>query len=188
MKKFINISLIAGILCLLFGAGMFFVGGAMGGGKVVKKLDFSSMLTTDSKNLEKEYAVLEKTKIDDFDKINVKLNTIDFKIVKSDDKNCYIAYNLKKEKGEVTAEYEVSDGEFKLRQKSNHVTVNMDLSGIEALISGTKDYTQRNQFILYLPEAKQISSAELDMADGDISVDGLKTFGYRVKRNKNSIF
>ena len=45
MKKFINISLIAGILCLLFGAGMFFVGGAMGGGKVVKKLDFSSMLT-----------------------------------------------------------------------------------------------------------------------------------------------
>ena len=99
MKKFINISLIAGILCLLFGAGMFFVGGAMGGGKVVKKLDFSSMLTTDSKNLEKEYAVLEKTKIDDFDKINVKLNTIDFKIVKSDDKNCYISYNLKKEKG-----------------------------------------------------------------------------------------
>ena len=154
---------------------MFFVGGAMGGGKVVKKLDFSSMLTTDSKNLEKEYAVLEKTKIDDFDKINVKLNTIDFKIVKSDDKNCYISYNLKKEKGEVTAEYEVSDGEFKLRQKSNHVTVNMDLSGIEALISGTKDYTQRNQFILYLPEAKQISSAELDMADGDISVDRLRS-------------
>lgn len=175
MKKFINISLIAGILCLFFGTGLFFVGGAMGGGKVVKKLDFSSMLTTDSKNLEKEYAVLEKTKIDDFDKINVKLNTIDFKIVKSDDKNCYIAYNLKKEKGEVTAEYEVSDGEFKLRQKSNHVTVNMDLSGIEALISGTKDYTQRNQFILYLPEAKQISSAELDMADGDISVDGLRS-------------
>ena len=114
MKKFINISLIAGILCLFFGAGIFFVGGAMGGGKVVKKLDFSSMLTTDSKNLEKEYAVLEKTKIDDFDKINVKLNTIDFKIAKSDDKNCYISYNLKKEKGEVTADYEVSDGEFKL--------------------------------------------------------------------------
>ena len=156
MKKFINISLIAGILCLFFGAGIFFVGGAMGGGKVVKKLDFSSMLTTDSKNLEKEYAVLEKTKIDDFDKINVKLNTIDFKIAKSDDKNCYISYNLKKEKGEVTADYEVSDGEFKLRQKSNHVTVNMDLSGIEALISGTKDYTRRNQFILYLPEAKQM--------------------------------
>jgi len=175
MKKFINISLIAGILCLFFGAGIFFVGGAMGGGKVVKKLDFSSMLTTDSKNLEKEYAVLEKTKIDDFDKINVKLNTIDFKIAKSDDKNCYISYNLKKEKGEVTADYEVSDGEFKLRQKSNHVTVNMDLSGIEALISGTKDYTRRNQFILYLPEAKQISSAELDMADGDISVDRLRS-------------
>ena len=132
MKKFINISLIAGILCLFFGTGLFFVGGAMGGGKVVKKLDFSSMLTTDSNNLEKEYAILEKTKIDDFDKINVKLNTIDFKIAKSDDKNCYIAYNLKKEKGKVTAEYEVSDGEFKLRQKSNHVTVNMDLSGIEA--------------------------------------------------------
>ena len=175
MKKFINISLIAGILCLFFGTGLFFVGRVMGGGKVVKKLDFSSMLTTDSNNLEKEYAILEKTKIDDFDKINVKLNTIDFKIAKSDDKNCYISYNLKKEKGEVTAEYEVSDGEFKLRQKSNHVTVNMDLSGIEALISGTKDYTQRNQFILYLPEAKQIGSAELDMAEGDISVDRLRS-------------
>ena len=40
MKKFINISLIAGILCLFFGTGLFFVGRAMGGGKVVKKLDF----------------------------------------------------------------------------------------------------------------------------------------------------
>ena len=54
MKKFINISLIAGILCLFFGTGLFFVGRAMGGGKVVKKLDFSSMLTTDSNNLEKD--------------------------------------------------------------------------------------------------------------------------------------
>ena len=44
----------------------------MGGGKVVKKLDFSSMLTTDSNNLEKEYAILEKTKIDDFDKCQIK--------------------------------------------------------------------------------------------------------------------
>ena len=60
MKKFINISLIAGILCLFFGTGLFFVGRAMGGGKVVKKLDFSSMLTTDSNNLEKEYIRKDK--------------------------------------------------------------------------------------------------------------------------------
>lgn len=175
MKKFINISLIAGILCLFFGAGMFFVGGAMGGGKVVKKLDFSSMLTTDSKNLEKEYTVLKKTKINDFDKINVNLNTIDFKIARSDDKNCYIEYNLKKEKGQVPIDYEVTNGEFKLRQKSNHVTVNMDLSGIAVLIGGTKDFVQKNQFILYLPEDKQIGSTEFDTADGDISVDRLKS-------------
>ncbi len=175
MKKFINISLIAGILCLFFGAGMFFVGGAMGGAKVIKKLDFSSMLTTDSKNLEKEYAVLEKKKINDFDKINVKLNTIDFKIARSDDKNCYIEYNLKKEKGEVPIDYSVTNSEFKLRQKSDHVMINMDLSGIEALISGTKDFVQKNQFILYLPEDKQISSTEFDTADGDISVDRLKS-------------
>ena len=173
MTKFIKGALITGILCIVFGMGIFFAGKVMGGGRYVKNMDFSSMLTTDSKNLKEEYATLEKTKIDDFDKINIKTNTIDIKIAQSDDKNCYIAYNLKKEKGEVPAVYEVSGGEFKLRQKSNHVTINVDLSGLAAILSGTQDYVRQNQFVLYLPKDKQISTAEFDTEDGDISIDGL---------------
>ena len=168
-------SICDGILCIVFGMGIFFAGKVMGGGRYVKNMDFSSMLTTDSKNLKEEYATLEKTKIDDFDKINIKTNTIDIKIAQSDDKNCYIAYNLKKEKGEVPAVYEVSGGEFKLRQKSNHVTINVDLSGLAAILSGTQDYVRQNQFVLYLPKDKQISTAEFDTEDGDISIDGLKS-------------
>ncbi len=175
MTKFIKGALITGILCIVFGMGIFFAGKVMGGGRYVKNMDFSSMLTTDSKNLKEEYATLEKTKIDDFDKINIKTNTIDIKIAQSDDKNCYIAYNLKKEKGEVPAVYEVSGGEFKLRQKSNHVTINVDLSGLAAVLSGTQDYVRQNQFVLYLPKDKQISTAEFDTEDGDISIDGLKS-------------
>lgn len=175
MTKFINGALITGILCIVFGMGIFFAGKVMGGGRYVKNMDFSSMLTTDSKNLKEEYATLEKTKIDDFDKINIKTNTIDIKIAQSDDKNCYIAYNLKKEKGEVPAVYEVSGGEFKLRQKSNHVTINVDLRGLAAILSGTQDYVRQNQFVLYLPKDKQISTVEFDTEDGDISIDGLKS-------------
>lgn len=175
MTKFIKGALITGILCIVFGMGIFFAGKVMGGGRYVKNMDFSSMLTTDSKNLKEEYATLEKTKIDDFDRINIKTNTIDIKIAQSDDKNCYIAYNLKKEKGEVPAVYEVSGGEFKLRQKSNHVTINVDLSGLAAVLSGTQDYVRQNQFVLYLPKDKQISTAEFDTEDGDISIDGLKS-------------
>ena len=175
MTKFIKGALITGILCIVFGMGIFFAGKVMGGGRYVKNMDFSSMLTTDSKNLKEEYATLEKTKIDDFDKINIKTNTIDIKIAQSDDKNCYIAYNLKKEKGEVPAVYEVSGGEFKLRQKSNHVTINVDLSGLAAILSGTQDYVRQNQFVLYLPKDKKISEAEFDTEDGDISIDGLKS-------------
>lgn len=175
MTKFIKGALITGILCIVFGMGIFFAGKVMGGGRYVKNMDFSSMLTTDSKNLKEEYATLEKTKIDDFDKINIKTNTIDIKIAQSDDKNCYIAYNLKKEKGEVPAVYEVSGGEFKLRQKSNHVTINVDLSGLAAILSGTQDYIRQNQFVLYLPKDKKISEAEFDTEDGDISIDGLKS-------------
>lgn len=175
MTKFIKGALIIGILCIVFGMGIFFAGKVMGGGRYVKNMDFSSMLTTDSKNLKEEYATLEKTKIDDFDKINIKTNTIDIKIAQSDDKNCYIAYNLKKEKGEVPAVYEVSGGEFKLRQKSNHVTINVDLSGLAAILSGTQDYVRQNQFVLYLPKDKKISEAEFDTEDGDISIDGLKS-------------
>lgn len=175
MTKFIKGALITGILCIVFGMGIFFAGKVMGGGRYVKNMDFSSMLTTDSKNLKEEYATLEKTKIDDFDKINIKTNTIDIKIAQSDDKNCYIAYNLKKEKGEVPAVYEVSGGEFKLRQKSNHVTINVDLSGLAAVLSGTQDYVRQNQFVLYLPKDNQISTAEFDTEDGDISIDGLKS-------------
>lgn len=175
MTKFIKGALITGILCIVFGMGIFFAGKVMGGGRYVKNMDFSSMLTTDSKNLKEEYATLEKTKIDDFDKINIKTNTIDIKIAQSDDKNCYIAYNLKKEKGEVPAVYEVSGGEFKLRQKSNHVTINVDLSGLAVILSGTQDYVRQNQFVLYLPKDKQISTVEFDTEDGDISIDGLKS-------------
>lgn len=175
MTKFIKGALIIGILCIVFGMGIFFAGKVMGGGRYVKNMDFSSMLTTDSKNLKEEYATLEKTKIDDFDKINIKTNTIDIKIAQSDDKNCYIAYNLKKEKGEVPAVYEVSGGEFKLRQKSNHVTINVDLSGLAVILSGTQDYVRQNQFVLYLPKDKQISTAEFDTEDGDISVDRLRS-------------
>lgn len=175
MTKFIKGALITGILCIVFGMGIFFAGKVMGGGRYVRNMDFSSMLTTDSKNLKEEYATLEKTKIDDFDKINIKTNTIDIKIAQSDDKNCYIAYNLKKEKGEVPAVYEVSGGEFKLRQKSNHVTINVDLSGLAAILSGTQDYVRQNQFVLYLPKDKKISEAEFDTEDGDISIDGLKS-------------
>lgn len=175
MTKFIKGALITGILCIVFGMGIFFAGKVMGGGRYVKNMDFSSMLTTDSKNLKEEYAILEKTKIDDFDKINIKTNTIDIKIAQSDDKNCYIAYNLKKEKGEVPAVYEVSGGEFKLRQKSNHVTINVDLSGLAAILSGIQDYVRQNQFVLYLPKDKKISEAEFDTEDGDISIDGLKS-------------
>ena len=175
MTKFIKGALITGILCIVFGMGIFFAGKVMGGGRYVKNMHFSSMLTTDSKNLKEEYATLEKTKIDDFDKINIKTNTIDIKIAQSDDKNCYIAYNLKKEKGEVPAVYEVSGGEFKLRQKSNHVTINVDLSGLAAILSGTQDYVRQNQFVLYLPKDKKISEAEFDTEDGDISIDGLKS-------------
>lgn len=175
MTKFIKGALVTGILCIVFGTGIFFAGKVMGGGRYVKNMDFSSMLTTDSKNLKEEYATLEKTKIDDFDKINIKTNTIDIKIAQSDDKNCYIAYNLKKEKGEVPAVYEVSGGEFKLRQKSNHVTINVDLSGLAAILSGTQDYVRQNQFVLYLPKDKKISEAEFDTEDGDISIDGLKS-------------
>lgn len=175
MTKFIKGALITGILCIVFGMGIFFAGKVMGGGRYVKNMDFGSMLTTDSKNLKEEYATLEKTKIDDFDKINIKTNTIDIKIAQSDDKNCYIAYNLKKEKGEVPAVYEVSGGEFKLRQKSNHVTINVDLSGLAAILSGTQDYVRQNQFVLYLPKDKKISEAEFDTEDGDISIDGLKS-------------
>ena len=175
MTKFIKGALITGILCIVFGMGIFFAGKVMGGGRYVKNMDFSSMLTTDSKNLKEEYATLEKTKIDDLDKINIKTNTIDIKIAQSDDKNCYIAYNLKKEKGEDPAVYEVSGGEFKLRQKSNHVTINVDLSGLAAILSGTQDYVRQNQFVLYLPKDKKISEAEFDTEDGDISIDGLKS-------------
>ena len=175
MTKFIKGALITGILCIVFGMGIFFAGKVIGGGRYVKNMDFSSMLTTDSKNLKEEYATLEKTKIDDFDKINIKTNTIDIKIAQSDDKNCYIAYNLKKEKGDGPAGYEVSGGEFKLRQKSNHVTINVDLSGLAAILSGTQDYVRQNQFVLYLPKDKKISEAEFDTEDGDISIDGLKS-------------
>lgn len=175
MTKFIKISLLTGILCLVFGTGLFIAGAVMGGGKFAKNLDFSSMLTTDSKHLKKEYATLKKTKIDDFDKIDVKLNTIDIKIAESDDNNCYIEYNLKKENGEIPVIYEVDNKEFKLRQKSNHVSINMDLSGLAYILGGAENYVRENQVVLYIPEGKTIAKSEIDTSDGDVKIEGLKS-------------
>lgn len=175
MTKFIKISLLTGILCIVFGTGLFIAGAVMGGGKFAKNLDFSSMLTTDSKHLKKEYATLKKTKIDDFEKIDVKLNTIDIKFAKSDDNNCYIEYNLKKENGEIPIIYEVDNKEFKLRQKSNHVSINMDLSGLEYILGGAENYMRENQVVLYIPEVKTIAKSEIDTSDGDVKIEELKS-------------
>ena len=90
MKRWVKAWLAAGIGCCVCGAVLLGIGAASGGSKYVKEADLNR-LEGSAKRSDNE-AVLEKTKLDDFDSVDISMSDMNLQVVSSDDQFCYISF------------------------------------------------------------------------------------------------
>lgn len=113
MKRWVKAWLAAGIGCCVCGAVLLGIGAASGGSKYVKEADLNR-LEGSAKRSDNE-AVLEKTKLDDFDSVDISMSDMNLQVVSSDDQFCYIAYQASDQKKEPIS-YQVRDDKLTIQE------------------------------------------------------------------------
>ena len=106
MKRWVKAWLAAGIGCCVCGAVLLGIGAASGGSKYVKEADLNR-LEGSAKRSDNE-AVLEKTKLENFDSVDISMSDMNLQVVSSDDQSCYISYQASDQKKEPIS-YQVRD-------------------------------------------------------------------------------
>lgn len=116
---------------------------------------------------------LDKTELEDFDSMDIKLEAGSLDIQKSDDDKCYIEYSYTYVLS--APKYEVKDGTLKYDDSS----VSNSYNGEHALFSYDFDWHKdmaldsRRSCTLYIPEGKKFDEVKLDMDAGNLSVEEL---------------
>ena len=124
----------------------------------------------------KNLAVMKKEQIDDFTKLNVDFENFDLDIRTSDDDHYYMEYKLEKNGRKNPLTWKDKDGELTLEESaggsgSYYITYDLGIFSTHADLTEKKDAL--NTVILYIPEKAQLSEAELQLSDGDLTVDKL---------------
>ena len=116
MKRWIKAWLAAGVGCCVCGAVLLGIGAVSGGSKYVKEADLNRMEGS-AKRSDNE-AVLEKTKLEDFDSVDISMSDMNLQVVSSDDQSCYISYQASDQKEEPIS-YLVRDSKLTIHENSN---------------------------------------------------------------------
>lgn len=124
----------------------------------------------------KNLAVMKKEQIDDFTKLNVDFENFDLDIRTSDDDHYYMEYKLEKNGRKNPLTWKDKDGELTLEESaggsgSYYITYDLGIFSTHADLTEKKDAL--NTVILYIPEKAQLSEAEIQLSDGDLTVDKL---------------
>ena len=98
MKSWVKAWLGAGVGCLACGVVLTGIGVASGGNKYVKAADLNKMDGAAKK--EDNEALLSKTKIDNFDSVDISMTDMNLQVICSDDQSCYISYQASNQKEE----------------------------------------------------------------------------------------
>jgi hypothetical protein len=98
MKSWVKAWLGAGVGCLVCGVVLTGIGVASGGNKYVKAADLNKMDGAAKK--EDNEALLSKTKIDNFDSVDISMTDMNLQVICSDDQSCYISYQASNQKTE----------------------------------------------------------------------------------------
>lgn len=124
----------------------------------------------------KNLTVMKKEQIDDFTKLNVDFEDFDLDIRTSDDDHYYMEYKLEKNGRKNPLTWKDKDGELTLEESaggsgSYYITYDLGIFSTHADLTEKKDAL--NTVILYIPEKAQLSEAELQLSDGDLTADQL---------------
>lgn len=172
MKKWAKVWLIAGVGCCICGAAMTGIGAVSGGSKYVKAADLNRLDGNARKADHDTY--LEKTKIDDFDAVDIRLGSMDLQVEASGDDFCYIAYRAESVKGKNPVHYQVQDGTLKIEETDNEKNsyFHVDIGFLSELLGDGALATDENVITLYVPESKIWTKADITTDMGDVLLNG----------------
>lgn len=167
MKSWVKAWLVTGVGCCVCGAVLLGLGVVGGGSKYVKEADLNRMDGSAKKS--DHEVVLEKTKLDDFDSVDISMTDMNLQVVRSDDDSCYISYHASNQTKDPIS-YRVNDGKLSIRENDNNgkFYYHVDIGSLSGLLGGGQVMTDENVVTLYIPEGQEWKTADIKTDIGDV--------------------
>ena len=169
MKKLNKILLILSLVLCLGGGLLIGVGAFAGGIDEAQEIAGARMQHYDQ----------EKTQLDEFSAIDAELAICNLEIRPSDDEHAYLEYHIEGTREKAPLHFSVENGVLQLRDENytiSHSNVEQILTGFLWLLPDAEreSYADGGGIILDLPPST-LTSVQLTLAMGDLSIDGLQT-------------
>ena len=187
MKSWVKAWLVAGAGCCICGAVLLGLGAVGGGSKYVKAADLNRM-SGSAKRSDNE-AVLEKTKLDDFDSVDISMTDMNLQVVRSDDDSCYISYQASGQTKDPIS-YQVKDSKLTIRENDNSgkFYYHVDIGFLSGLFGGGQVTTDENVVTLYIPEDQEWKTADIETDMGNILLNGCKIENGTVQSDSGDLY
>lgn len=168
MKKLNKILLILSLVLCLGGGLLIGIGAFAGGIDEAQEIAGARMQHYDQ----------EKTQLDDFSTLDAELAIANLEIRPSDDEHAYLEYHIEGTREKAPLHVSVENDVLQLRDENytiSHSNVEQILTGFLWLLPDAEreSYADGGGIILYLPPST-LTSVQLTLAMGDLSIDGLQ--------------
>lgn len=175
MKTWLKTALITGILCCAVGVVLFAAGAVTGGKQYVQNADINTLRGDARKDDSSRIAVMNKQKISDVNALDLTLDSLDLKILPSDDDSCYLSYRIATSKGEKPLTYAVQNGTLHLKENDvSNVYVHIDIDFLtDLLTSGRLPEADDTQTVILSVPKTQLKQLNIRSSYGDISMRGI---------------
>ena len=175
MKTWLKTALISGVLCCAVGAVLTAAGMLTGGKQYVQAADINTLRGDARKADSDSLAVLDKQKISNVQALDLALDTLDLKIVPSDDDCCYLSYRIAATGGEAPLTYTVQDGTLHLKENDAvqpQVHIDVDFLTDFLTLGRLPEDDDTQTVILSVPKS-QLKQLRIHVSYGNISMRGI---------------
>ena len=175
MKTWLKTTLLSGVLCCAVGAVFTAAGMLTGGKQYVQAADINTLRGDARKADSDSLAVLDKQKISNVQALDLALDTLDLKIVPSDDDCCYLSYRIAATGGEAPLTYTVQDGTLHLKENDAvqpQVHIDVDFLTDFLTLGRLPEDDDTQTVILSVPKS-QLKQLRIRVSYGDISMRGI---------------
>ena len=175
MKTWLKTTLITGVLCCAVGAVFTAAGMLTGGKQYVQAADINTLRGDARKADSDSLAVLDKQKISNVQALDLALDTLDLKIVPSDDDCCYLSYRIAATGGEAPLTYTVQDGTLHLKENDAvqpQVHIDVDFLTDFLTLGRLPEDDDTQTVILSVPKS-QLKQLRIHVSYGNISMRGI---------------
>lgn len=175
MKTWLKTALLSGVLCCVVGTVLTAAGMLTGGKQYVQAADINTLRGDARKADSDSLAVLNKQKISGVQALDLALDTLDLKIVPSDDDCCYLSYRIAATDGEAPLTYTVQDGTLHLKENDAvqpQVHIDVDFLTDFLTLGRLPEDDDTQTVILSVPKS-QLKQLRIRVSYGDISMRGI---------------